>query len=102
MKKRVTVCPECKSINCLQTVEEAIEHYHYDAQTQDYTRVKVVDASVLSIYCCECGTFFDMDTNIENYVLEVEEGEIEVGEALSSLSEEEIEEIVKQLELEEV
>jgi len=102
MKKRVTVCPECKSTNCLQTVEEAVERYHYDAQTQNYTRVKVVYASVLSIYCCECGTFFDIDTDIEDYVLEVEEGKIEVGKVLSSLSEEEIKEIVKQLELEEV
>ena len=94
---RVTVCPKCKSINSIQVVEDVVKYFHYDAESMEYVEKEIGDSETVSIYCSECGSFFEKFLNPEDYVLEVD-GEVVVGSALEELSEEELKEVLESLE----
>lgn len=95
---RATVCPNCKEINTLYTVEEVIKLYYYNAETDEFEYSKDTDSSVLNVYCDSCGEYFD-NTYIYDYVAELtESGELILGDEIKrKLTDKDIEELKEKL-----
>lgn len=98
--KRVvaTVCPECKALNQLCTIEEVVQVYWFNAETEDFELRREDESEVVNVYCDECATYYD-NTNIYDYIAELDEnGNLVLGEELKKrLSKEEKEEVKKKL-----
>lgn len=94
---KATVCPNCKALNELCTIEEVIQVYWFNPETEDFELLRDDEATVLNVYCNKCDSYFD-DTNIYDYIAGLtEDGELILGDKLKNLTAEDKDKIKVEL-----